>query len=420
MQWDKIEKIMVPTKKISIVGRGTAGCIAYLNLLKQPQDIEIDWYYDSEIPTSSVGEGTTPLFPNLLAELGHAEASKIHRGAEFIDISSGDNYHILDARPKIGIEYINWGEKDYVHPFGTGVHGVHFDATKFQKHVFNNLTDRPKVNLINKNIDVNNIDSWATINAAGYPKEINDDYRVPKFICVNAAHVTQCDWPDEPKWLHTKTIARPWGWVFVIPLMSRCSVGYLYNRDIATLDMVKADVENVIDELGVIPNGVTNSFHFENYVRNKLVDDNVIHVGNAGFFLEPMEATTLDGVIRTLDFLNHGIQHGGTNGEEANTLLHKFFREIEYFIMMHYAAGSKWNNEFWDYAKERGRKALEEAQMDIDFYPLYMEGVYRSHTILQYFNQYSYKSNLDGLGIKGIGYSDEFMGKYSRETETHC
>lgn len=379
---------MFDSKKVSIVGRGTAGCLAYLSLLKIPQKPEIDWYYDENINTSSVGEGTTPVYTELLRECG-----------EYIDIASGDNYHITDARPKIGIEYINWGNKDFVHPFGVGQHGVHFDATKFQQHVFENLTNYPHVNLINENVDYKNIDSWAVVNSTGYPKELDDSYRIPKFISVNAAHVTQCDWPDEPKWLHTKTIARPWGWVFVIPLTSRCSVGYLYNRDISTLEQVKADVENVIDELGVIPNGKTNSFQFNNYVKNKLVDGNVIHVGNAGFFLEPMEATTLDGVIRTLDVLEEGIIYGHTDENEANDYLHKFFKEVEYFIMMHYAAGSKWNNEFWDFAQERGRLAMEEAKADPDFQNLYRPLVHRSESIRQYFGPYSYASNLIGLGM---------------------
>lgn len=365
----------------AIVGRGTAGCIAYLNLLSMPFPIDIHWYYDDKINTSSVGEGTTPMFTFLLSELGDK------------DLASSDNLHLIDARPKIGIEYINWGKSNFVHPFGVGNHGIHFNASKFQQHIFNNYTNLPNVELLNTNVKSEELKYQGyqvVVDATGYPKELNEDYRIPKYISVNAVHVTQCDWPEEPKWLHTKTIARPWGWVFVIPLTSRCSVGYLYNRDISTLDQVKEDVENVIDELGVTPNGVTNSFEFNNYVKEKLIDDNVFYVGNSGFFLEPMEATTLDSISRVLEYL-------GEVNENSNEELHKFFKEVEYFIMMHYAAGSKWNNEFWDFATERGRLAMEEASKDSLYSSLFNCEVSQSYQ--QYFTPYSYRSNLKGLGL---------------------
>ena len=67
---------------------------------------------------------------------------------------------------------------------------------------------------------------------------------------------------------------------------------------------------------------------------------------------------------------------------------------------MHYAAGSKWNNEFWDFAQERGIRAVEEAKKDKFFGP-----VIRGHAApntskyVPYYCQYSWKSNVEGLGL---------------------
>lgn len=371
-------------KKATIIGRGTAGTLAYLKLLElrpiTDGALEIEWYYDSNTKAMAVGEGTTPKFSHTLAGVP--------------GLSVGTDMYKLDARPKHGIEYENWGKSDFVHPFNMGYHGVHFNASKFQQHVFENCTDAPDVSLIDAHVSHDDIDSDVIIDCTGAPKTF-EDCDIPEYIPVNAVHVTQCSWPEEPKGLHTKTIARPWGWVFVIPLSSRCSVGYLYNHEITSLDVVKADVENVFDELGVIPTDTTNSFHFNNYVRKKLIDGRVVYAGNSGFFLEPMEATTLDCVSRVLNCITQNPLQ-----EAWNPMLKLLFREVEYFIMMHYAVGSKWNNEFWDFATERGRLAMEEAMSIPLFNDLYTVGRPTQNIgYSPYFGSESYKLNRDGLGL---------------------
>tara|TARA_R110000803_G_scaffold210672_1_gene283111 strand:- start:127 stop:1275 length:1149 start_codon:yes stop_codon:yes gene_type:complete len=372
-------------KKVAILGRGTAGTLAYLKMLRLRSNTEgpldIEWYYDSSTKAMAVGEGTTPTFSNTLM------------GVQ--GLSMGTDMHKLDARPKHGIEYENWGKSDFVHPFSMGHHGIHFNASKFQQHVFKNCTNEPDVSLIDAHVSHDQIDSDVIVDCTGAPKTF-EDYDIPKYIPVNAVHVTQCSWPDGPKGLHTKTIARPWGWVFVIPLLTRCSVGYLYNHEITSLDAVKADVENVFDELGVTPTDKTNSFHFNNYVRKKLIDGRVAYAGNSGFFLEPMEATTLDCVERVLNCITRDPLQ-----EAWNPFLGALFKEVEYFIMMHYASGSKWNNAFWDFATERGRLAMEEAMGNPYFSDLYTYGApAQSVGYSQYFGAESYKLNQEGLGAE--------------------
>jgi len=380
-------------KKAAVIGRGTAGTLAYLKLLQlrasTDEPLEIEWFYDSRSKPMSVGEGTTPKFPKTLLDVP--------------GLCSGTDMHKLDARPKHGIDYENWGESNFVHPFGIGHHGIHFNASKFQEHIFQNCVDVPGVSLIDANVSHDDIDSDVIIDSAGTPKSF-EDFDISKYIPVNAVYVTQCAWPDGPKGLNTKTIARPWGWVFVIPLSNRCSVGYLYNHEISSLDDVKADVENVFDELGVTPTATTNSLHFNNYVRKKLLDGRVAYAGNSGFFLEPMEATTLDCV----DIVASCV--GRDPLQEAwNPSLKATFREIEYFIMLHYAAGSKWNNEFWDFATERGRLAMEEAMSHSFFRGLYTTGKPPQDVAYKtYFGGESYNINRAGLGIllpteRGIG-----------------
>ena len=376
------------SKKIAIIGRGTAGCLSYLRSLtiknNHPDlNLKIEWYYDSNSSPVSVGEGTTPNFSREL------EASGLFPTTCDLDK--------IDARPKIGISYENWGESDYIHPFAFGEFGVHFNANKFQDFVFNSQKDTENVTILDKNVSHEDMDSDLIIDCSGKPKSF-EDYDIPKYIPVNAVHVQQCKWNTEPKYLHTKTISRKWGWVFVIPLTTRCSVGYLYNKDISTLEDVKEDIIEVIDSLDATATSVTNSFHFDNYVRKKLIEDRVVYAGNSGFFLEPMEATSLDGVFRIIQCIEHKIQIDGFD-HVYNWHSKKFFKEVEYFIMMHYAAGSKWKNEFWDFAQYRGKKALEEAKLD----PLFGSFIKREpikSDYSPYFNPFSWEYNLKGLGLE--------------------
>ena len=47
------------------------------------------------------------------------------------------------------------------------------------------------------------------------------------------------------------------------------------------------------DDFNLIPSTDTNSFSFNNYYRKQNFTDRVVYNGNASFFLEPMEATSV-------------------------------------------------------------------------------------------------------------------------------
>ena len=74
-------------KKVTIVGRGTAGCISAAHFSAKTR-WDIDWVYDPEIPAVSVGEGTTVLFPRTLRE---------SLNWQWTDLAE------IDATPKTGI-----------------------------------------------------------------------------------------------------------------------------------------------------------------------------------------------------------------------------------------------------------------------------------------------------------------------------
>ena len=53
------------------------------------------------------------------------------------------------------------------------------------------------------------------------------------------------------KHTYTRAIARPHGWVFVIPLTAHTSYGYIFNRDVSDLEEVEKDFDELLAQDGV-------------------------------------------------------------------------------------------------------------------------------------------------------------------------
>jgi hypothetical protein len=336
-------------KKISLIGAGTAGAISMISLLKHKFDFQnwkrdyfdfqIDWYFDPNIKSQPVGEGTSLAVPGVLG-------SKLKMG--------WDDLAQFDSTAKTGSYYYNFGKTDFLHGFPLGLTGIHFNAIKFQKYALDRFGQNTKVKIIESNVTSHDqIEGDYIIDCTGRPASFdNSDYIIPEYIAVNSVHVTQCYW-DNSTFNHTKAIARPYGWVFLVPLNNRCSVGYLYNNTFNKLDDIKEDVLNVFDEWSLVPSFDTNSFSFNNYYKDKIIDGRSVYNGNKAFFLEPMEATSIDSMLEIME---------AWRDNQTNDKLHQWFKECEYIIMMHYAVGSKWNTSFWDFAQERGQKCMEAYQ----------------------------------------------------------
>jgi tryptophan halogenase len=351
------------------------------------KDCELELYYDSTIKPQPVGEGSTPTLPNCLWQ-----------NLEF----TFDELQKVDGNIKYGIDKRNWGGTDFVHPFYPPIVGYHFNAGKLQNFIFDKLKNDVKI--IDKNVRHQDIDADFVMDCSGKPNDY-EDFNMSEYISVNAVYVTQCYW-DYPTFNNTLTIARPYGWVFGIPLKNRCSIGYMYNHNINTLEEVKEDVKNIFEEFNLTPSDTTNAFTFKNYFRKQNFTERVIYNGNSSFFLEPLEATS----IMVMDFINRGsydVWTGKMSANKYNQSYLELLNEIEEMIMIHYYAGSKFDTPFWDFAKERGERCSKRMMNNPKFKFIYEmskeknpgEGL--SAAVLNYaaLIPLSYKINLNGLNL---------------------
>lgn len=375
-------------KKIVVVGRGTAGAQAIAHFARWGENMELEWCYDPDIPTQSVGEGSTLILPKNLFE---------NLNFNFSDLKK------INGNFKTGIYKKNWGEqgKEFFHNFMPPATSIHFSAVELQDYVHSQLKN--KVNIVEKKVDVNDIDADHIMDCSGKPENY-DDFYISEYIPVNSVHVVQCDW-DYPRFDYSLTIARPYGWVFGIPLQNRCSIGYLFNNKINNLAEIQEDMKSIFEDYKLQPSSKTNTLSFESYWRKTNFSNKIVYNGNKSFFLEPLEATS----ISVMDNIQRMAFDTWTNDnvvDPANISYNNLMEEIETFIMMHYFSGSTFNTEFWKFAKERGIKCMEKSKNNLHFLDMCKQSLnYKPGNNMQVFpfgqwTENSFYENLHGLGIE--------------------
>jgi tryptophan halogenase len=339
-------------KKLTIVGRGTAGCYAASHFAAST-DLEIELYYDPNVKVLTVGESGNLLLPRALQK---------NLGINYQNI--GD----IDGTFKLGVTKLNWGDegKPYINWFPSGQLSYHFYAHGLQNLILDKLQSRIKI--VPERIDVSKLDSDFIMDCSGQPADYNDFHYLTEqddSIPVNAGYVVECPW-DFAKYNTTYAIARPYGWVFTVPLVNRLSVGYLYNRNINTLEEIKQDIEEVFKDLEVTPSEQTQTFNFNSYYRKRNFTDRICYNGNQSFFLEPLEATSV-WAMNYVHNLAHGVWLNGKDVEMANDEYVQKLGQIETCIMLHYFAGSKFDTEFWRFAKERAHRHMSKTMKNPEF-----------------------------------------------------
>jgi len=357
-------------KRLSIIGKGTVGCLSALKFSNE--GYEVDWYHDPNTPSLSIGEGTDLLLPNFLdSELN----------------LNYDDLKQLDAHYKQGIEKINWGKKPFTHWFGLGKMALHINAHKLQDYILNHLKD--KVNIIEKKVTHNEIKDYI-IDCSGKTPNINEYELTP--IPVNEAYVVNCSW-DSPTFSKTLCIAKSYGWVFLIPLQNRCSVGYLYNKNYATTNEIINEVYDVLKEYRLFAD-TSNHISLSNYYRKNNFTENVSYNGNASFFLEPLEATSLNVSIRIINQCLKSLSDG--NLQQQNDRYQSLLKETIDIIMLHYLVDPPVKNMFWEYANDKAKTWLSDRYKN---YPKIRLITNKSSLYYSTWFEGSFKQNLTGLDL---------------------
>jgi tryptophan halogenase len=169
-----------------------------------------------------------------------------------------------------------------------------------------------------------------------------------KWLPCDRAVAMPCASPDGPIEPYTRAIAMSAGWRWRIPLQHRVGNGYVYSSahvaDDAAADALVGAIEG---ERLADP----RTLRFRAGRRTRSWDGNVVSIGLASGFLEPLESTSIylaQGAIQQLIALFPTGPIREADRDEFNRMVDIEYDRIRDFLILHYNATTRSDSAFWN------------------------------------------------------------------------
>lgn len=148
---------------------------------------------------------------------------------------------------------------------------------------------------------------------------------------------------------YTQSIAHNVGWQWRIPLQSRTGNGHVYASDFSSDSDAEARLLATLDTEAIDD---PRTLKFRTGRRKRPWVGNVVGLGLAAGFLEPLESTSIHLVLTGLERL---IDHFPSRRmdqvlrDRYNQLVEQEWQEVRDFIIAHYKINQRGDSEFWKY-----------------------------------------------------------------------
>jgi tryptophan 7-halogenase len=409
----EVEKL----KTIVIVGGGTAGWMsaaALSKVLKGKYSIHL--VESDEIGTVGVGEATIPMIQlfNRMLELDEDEFMRMTQGSfklgiEFVNWGRlGDRY--IHGFGVIG--QFNWTvdfhhywlkqfmagkAKDLSHysintaaclsnkflraqpdmpnsPLGQIAHAFHFDASLYAKFL-RGYSERRGVQrhegrIVEVQQDPTSGDVRAVRLQSGAMVEGDLFIDCSGFRALLIEETLKTGFDDWSHWLpcdraqavpcastqditpYTRATARTSGWQWRIPLQHRVGNGHVYSSQYISDDEAAAQL---LSNLDGEPLASPRVIKFKTGKRSKAWNKNVVSIGLASGFLEPLESTSIHliqmGIAHLLTYFPAAGFHDADR-DQYNRIMDNEYTWVRDFIILHYKATERTDSPFWNHCRE--------------------------------------------------------------------
>jgi tryptophan halogenase len=401
---------------VLIVGGGTAGWMtaAALSRLLPPGRADIELVESEAIGTVGVGEATVPHIRFFNAKLGIDEAELMARtkatfklGIEFRNWArKGDSYihpfgafgsdlggapfhqqwlraleggHEADIQdysfPIVAARLGRFSHpvEDPDSPLSTFSYAYQFDATLYAAYLREFAKRRGvrrtegKIVSVRQNGETGFVESVALENGEDIEADLFIDCSGLRGLLIeetletgfdewghwlpcDRAYAVPCD-SRGPILPYTRATAQDAGWTWRIPLQHRVGNGHVYSSSFCSDE----EAERVLlEQLESPPNAQPFKLSYRTGKRRKQWSKNVVSIGLASGFLEPLESTSIHLIQLAIGYLVDyfpGTEYNPMNEIEFNRITALEYERIRDFLILHYHATERDDTPFWNYCR---------------------------------------------------------------------
>lgn len=407
-----------PIRRIIIVGGGTAGWMAaaVLSRLRKGNDLAITLVESEAIGTVGVGEATIPPFVefNQLLELDESEMLAASQGTFKLGIQfenwgkRGDRYiHPFGAYGyhmggisfhQVWRKFHAAGDRRPIQVFNLETMAAHFgrfsrtadyarddlppvnyayhlDASRYAGYLRNYAEARGVIRIEGRIDDVRldpesgfvtsvrieggkDLEGDLFVDCSGFrglliEQALHSGYEEwTHWLPCNRAVALPCpraDGSGPPPF--TRATAHSAGWQWQVPLQHRNGNGHVFCDAFMSADEA---LDILLGNIAGPPGAEPNHLRFVTGKRKKFWNRNVVALGLAAGFMEPLESTSIHlintGINKLVALLSlDGITQ--TQEDAFNRLTAKEYTRIRDFLILHYNATSRDDSEFWNYCR---------------------------------------------------------------------
>lgn len=166
----------------------------------------------------------------------------------------------------------------------------------------------------------------------------------------NRAVAQGCERVGDPH-PYTQATAKAAGWQWRIPLQSRTGNGHVYAAEYMSDDEATAVLHSGMDGA---PIGNPKYLRFKTGIRKKSWNRNVVSLGLAAGFMEPLESTSIHlvqtAIARLLtNFPDKSFAPSVIDYFNDRTQLE--YEQVRDFLVLHYCATQRDDSDFWNYCR---------------------------------------------------------------------